>query len=477
MTMTLMFVVLALALMCGVPIAVSLAASGSVGILMVYGFSDSAILLIPQTIHETLSNLLLASLPLYMFMAYVMVQSGMARDLFDLAERAVRRLPGGLIIAGILTSGGFAAIAGSTTATVSTVGGVALPEMLRRGYPRKISAGALAMAGTLGILIPPSALLILYAFVSGASVGDLFSAGVVPGIMLMLMMSAYVVIHEVVGRQSSTATGNSHALVDGKRPVAVGAAVGGEGRATGIASEGRTDLTDNERDRLDLLGSSAPEDMPPSSVFGVLMSLAIIPLIVSSIYFGWVTPVESAALGTLYAVCLGLAKRRLTMASLYQAVRGAASTGAMILTIIAGAGLFSKAATLAQFPMTVANSLRDADLSKAGFIALMVLIFFALGTFLDGTALISAVIPVLLPILAIYEVDLVWFGILLIMSVEIGAVTPPLGVSLLVLRSIRPDYTDGEIIKGATPFALIGVLAIVLVAVFPAIAIWLPGIQ
>lgn len=476
MTITLMFLVLALALVCGVPIGLALAASGALGILMVYDFSGRAILLIPQTISETLSNVVLASLPLYMLMAYVMVQSGVARDMFDLAERCVHRLPGGLIVAGILSSGGFAAIAGSTTATVSTVGGVALPEMLRRGYPRKISAGALAMAGTLGILIPPSALLILYAFVSGASVGDLFSAGVVPGLMLMLMMAAYVVIHETVRRRPSPATGDGRALAESRQPVAVGSAIGASGGA-GLAAEDTQELTHEQRERLEMVGSSANEDMPRSTAVGVIMSLLIIPLIVASIYLGWVTAVESAALGTLYAVCLGLARRRLTKASLYQAVRGAAFTGAMILMIIAGAGIFSKAAALTQIPMAVADAISGAELSKGAFIALMIFVFFALGTFLDGTALVSAVIPVLLPILALYDIDLVWFGILLIMSVEIGAVTPPLGVSLLVLRSIRPDYTDGEIIRGAAPFALIGVLAIVLVATFPVIATWLPDLR
>jgi C4-dicarboxylate transporter DctM subunit len=480
MTVTLMFLALAVALLCGVPISLSLGASGALGILLTYGFGSTGVLLIPQTIHESLSNLLLASLPLYMFMAYVMVQSGLARDLFDLAERAVRRLPGGLIIAGILSSGGFAAVAGSTTATVSTVGGVALPEMLRRGYPRGISAGALAMAGTLGILIPPSALLILYSFVSGASVGDLFAAGILPGIMLMLMMAVYVVI-----RENSRLKG----LGESKDAVLVGANVsdtcdsktrttfGAEIHADLTRREDNQALTDAQQGRLELLGSAAPEELPPSRPLGVVASLLIIPLVVGGIYMGWVTPVESAALGTFYAVALGVARGRLGIKALYQAVKGASFIGAMILAIVAGASLFSKAAALTQVPMNVADAILGTEMSKAWFIVVMVLTFFLLGTFLDGIALISAVIPVLLPVLAMYEIDMVWFGILLIMSVEIGAVTPPLGVSLLVLRGIRPDYTDGEIIRGTAPFALIGVLGIVIVSVFPVVATWLPGLR
>jgi C4-dicarboxylate transporter DctM subunit len=480
MTVSLMFLALAIALLCGVPISLSLGASGALGILLTYGFGSTGILLIPQTIHESLSNMLLASLPLYMLMAYVMVQSGLARDLFDLAERVVRRLPGGLIIAGILSSGGFAAVAGSTTATVSTVGGVALPEMLRRGYPRGISAGALAMAGTLGILIPPSALLILYSFVSGASVGDLFAAGILPGIMLMIMMASYVVIRE---------NSRLKELGEPREALLVASQVSNVGNRKSMAAsdsdlhsqytgpDGRGTLSSSQQGRLELVGSAAPEELPPSGPLGVIVSLLIIPLVVGGIYMGWVTPVESAALGVFYAIILGVARRRLSINALYQAVKGASFIGAMILAIVAGASLFSKAAALTQVPMNVADAILGTEMSKAWFIVVMVLTFFVLGTFLDGIALISAVIPVLLPVLAMYEIDMVWFGILLIMSVEIGAVTPPLGVSLLVLRGIRPDYTEGEIIRGTAPFALIGVLGIAIVATFPTVATLLPGLR
>ena len=484
-----MFVTVIVGLLIGAPIAVSLGLGGSVGLVMQYGSLSAGSLAISNSAYTTLSNPVLAAIPLYMFMAQILVQCGIASDLFDLVQRALGRVPGGLTIAGIITAGGFATVAGSSSATVATVGGVALPEMLRRGVPRRQATGALVCAGTLGILIPPSGVLILYGFVTSTSVGQLFTAGLLPGLLIVTVMSSWVLFAEYRRRRqtliaaSSTPAPASAMAAAFPTPVAVGA---GSDPAYVAALNDALEVDEHPPPRAaargldpavldgDAVGTIDVDNLPPIR-WGVIPSLMVIPIVLGGIYLGYLTPVEAAAVGVLYGTLIGVARRKLGLHEMGEAISTAVQTGGMILAVIACAGIFATAASLAQVPQAFADALTSWGLSKPLFIVVCIVLLLVLGCFLDATSVILTVMPILLPLVTALGIDLIWFGILLVMSMEIGAVHPPVGVNLYVMRGIRPDIPMSEILLGALPFALSLLVALLLVAVFPGIATWLPG--
>lgn len=477
MIVTVMFATVIVGLLIGAPIAVSLGLGGAVGLVMQYGSLSAGSLAISNSVYTTLGNPVLAAIPLYMLMAQILVQCGIASDLFDLVQRVLHRVPGGLTIAGIITAGGFATISGSSSATVATVGGVALPEMLRRGVPRRQATGALVCAGTLGILIPPSAVLILYGFVTDTSVGQLFTAGLLPGLLIICVMSTWVLVDEYRRRRLAPRT----VVTRAPEPVATAVGAGSADEPAYTSSLADTMVPD------DVSASGSGESLPDRAVgtvdisqvppvhWGVIPSLFVIPLVLGGIYLGLLTPVEAAAAGVLYGTLVGIARRRLGLREMGAALASAAQTGGMILAIIAGAGIFATSASLAQVPQSFANALTSWGLSTPLFIVVCILLLLVLGCFLDATSVILTVMPILLPLVHAMDIDLIWFGILLVMSMEIGAVHPPVGVNLYVMRGIRPDIPISEILLGALPFALSLLVALLLVAVFPGIATWLPG--
>jgi C4-dicarboxylate transporter DctM subunit len=426
MTTFLVGVCLAALLVLGVPIAVSLALAGGFTFLMVYGptLGVASLAHIP---YDALSGFVVAAVPLYMFMGQLMLEGGIGRDLFDFAEWCAGRLPGGLVLASILACAIFAAISGSTAATVASIGVVALPEMLRRGYGRPIAAGALACAGGLGILIPPSITFILYASVTNVSVGKLFMAGVVPGIMLAILYSVYVVLREWW------------------RP------------SPGIM-------------RIE-------QDGQPHRVrlhWGMAWGILTVPLLLGGIYVGWYTPTEGAAMGVGYALLVTVVfKRSLKWDGFVRSVRAATSSSAMILAIIVGAKIFGTAISLLHVPQDVVAWMDGLNLHTWQFLIAINILFLILGCFLDAAAVVLVTVPILLPTLQLLHIDLIWFGVILVINMELGAITPPVGVNLYVIQAIRRDYSIGEILNGALPFALIGLSGLALVMIFPEIALWL----
>jgi C4-dicarboxylate transporter DctM subunit len=491
MIVTLMFATVLVGLLIGAPIAVSLGFGGAVGIVLEYGSLDAGSLAISNSVSTTLANPVLAAIPLYMMMAQVLVKCGIATDLFDLAQRLLRWLPGGLTIAGIVTAAGFATVSGSSSATVATVGGTALPEMLRRGVPRRQATGALVCAGTLGILIPPSGVLILYGFVTNTSVGKLFTAGILPGVLIVVLMCSYVMYTElrsraVASRAARAATPAPSARVSSRRSAtqpAVAAAVGAG--ASHHSSDASSVLTLPAPAALGGPVGSDNEDVPAAPIdttydlppvhWGVIPSLFVIPLVLGGIYLGYLTPVEAAAVGVVYGIVIGVIRRRLGWSEIGHSIKDAVQMGGMILAIIAGAGIFATAASLGQVPQSFADMLNGWGLSKGMFVAVTIVLLLLLGCFLDATSVILTVMPILLPLITAMDIDLIWFGILLVMSMEIGAVHPPVGINLYVMRGIRPDIPLSEILLGALPFALTLLLALILVALIPGIATWLPG--
>jgi C4-dicarboxylate transporter DctM subunit len=415
-------------LILGIPIAVTLLISGMVGYMLTIGF-EPGLTALAQTAFSDVNSFVIAAIPLYILMGQIMLKGQAGRDLFDFAQRGVGRLPGGLAVAAIAACAVFAAISGSSTATAATIGSISIPEMLRRGYTRKMTAGSVAVAGTLGILIPPSISFILYSLVTNASIGQLFMAGILPGIMLAVLFSVYTVVAAM--RQTRL------------------------GIAKPVSTEGKIPLT--------------------LSMFG---SLAMIVIVLGGIYLGFFTPTEAAAVCVVYALVFTAAfKRTLTLSLFWRAVRDSLVTSAMILMLIAGAGVFGNTLSLLRVPQDLANWLEGLNLAPWQFLIAVNGLYLILGMFMDAAAAILVTVPILLPGLESMHIDLVWFGVILVINMEIGAVTPPVGMNLFVVQSLRPDYTIREVLEGALPYAGMGLLGLALVIIFPKIALWLPGLM
>jgi len=429
MEFVLMLICLGVLLVVGIPISIALLFSGMFGYTLVIGFEPGINALV-QVAYSDINSFVIIAIPLYIFMGQIMLKGESGRDLFDFAQRVAGRLPGGLAIAAIIASAIFAAISGSSTATAATVGSISIPEMLKRGYDRRMAAGAVAVAGTLGILIPPSISFILYSLVTNTSVGKLFLAGVLPGIMLALMFVVYTVLKEARAER-----------------------------------------------RLAKTGAKAPAVEKPPYTWGMVGSLLMIPVVLGGIYFGWFTPTEAAAVGVVYALVLTIfIKRTLTLKLLWDAMHDSVVTSAMILMLIAGASMFGNTLSLLRVPQDVATWLDTLNLNAWQFMIAINILYLVLGMFMDASAAILVTVPILLPALTALNIDLIWFGVILVMNMEIGAVTPPVGMNLFVVKALHPDYTLRDVLIGSIPYACIGLLGLALVVVFPSIAVWLPSL-
>ncbi|MGB6008923.1 TRAP transporter large permease [Castellaniella sp.] len=432
------FLALFIFLALGVPISVSLFLGGVVGYVVVIG-PMSGINTLAQTAYGDLDSLVISAIPLYIFMGQIMLKGKAGQDLFDFAQVLVGKLAGGLAVAAIAASAIFAAISGSSTATVATIGSISIPEMLKRGYDRKMAAGAVAVSGSLGILIPPSISFILYSLVTNASVGKLFLAGILPGIMLAILFILYTMAAVTIKDRKSRRADTHLAAESGEQ-------------------------------------SAIPAERPVKLRLNMLLSLFMIPLVLGGIYLGFFTPTEAAAIGTAYALILTLGfKRTLTLGLFWKAARDTVLVSSMILMLIAGAGVFGNALSLIQLPQALAGWIETLHLSTWEFLIAINIMYLFLGMFMDASAAILVTVPILLPSLIAQDINLIWFGVILVINMEIGTVTPPVGLNLFVVKSLYPNYTLKEILIGAAPYAAMGLVGLALVMIFPQIALFLPG--
>lgn len=426
MAFTITFVALLVLLVIGIPISISLMISGTLGYMLVVGWG-AGYSSIAQTLYGHLNVFVITAIPLYILMGQIMLKGDVGRELFDIAQRLAGWLPGGLAIAAVFASAVFAAISGSSTATVATIGSISLPEMIDRGYEKRMAAGVVAVAGSLGILIPPSISFILYSLVTNTSVGKLFAAGILPGIMLAFLFSGYTVVAQLRRLRR-------------------------EGPSSPLAAAHRK----------------------PELHWTMIWSLLIIPLVLGGIYLGWFTPTEAAGIGATYALILTAAiKRTLSWRRLFDAFRDSVATSAMILMLIGGASIFGNALDLLQVPQNVAAWLNSLGLVQWQFLIMVNILYLFLGMFMDASAAILVTIPILLPSLTALGVNLIWFGVILIINMEIGAVTPPVGVNLFVVKALRDDYSIADILRGSLPYAVMGLVGLALVMLIPQIALLL----
>ena len=422
------FAILLLILLGGIPIGAALALVGMVGLAIIIS-PEAALIKSGVVAFDTVSRYELGVLPLFMLMAQICFAAGASGDFFDMAAKFVGHRRGGLAMASIGGSAGFGAISGSSLATVATVSAVALPEMRRQGYQPGFAAAALAAGGTLGSLTPPSGALIVYGIIAEQSIGKLFGAAVIPVISQAIFYVAVI------------------ALLCRWRPE-----LGPAGPRASWAERGRAILRVAD------------------------LSLLIL-FVVGGLILGWFTPTEAASVGCVGALLILALRRRFSRAALARALTETLKTTGMIYTIVIGAILFSTFVGVTGITADMVGMVHATGASPILAVIVMALILLALGSFLDGLALMLLMTPIFLPVILGLGLSPIWFGIFLVRTMEIGFVHPPLGFNVYVIQAGARDIPLGAIFRGVVPFLLSDFLHLALIIAFPAIVLWLPMMQ
>jgi len=372
----------------------------------------------------------LTAVPLFLLMAEVLLQSGVANRVYRGLSRIVRRLPGGLLQTNIVGCAVFSAISGSSVATAAGIGTVAMPQLLQRGYSRRLSAGSLAGGGTLGILIPPSIAMIIYGTFTETSVSQLFMAGILPGLLTVALFMLLV----------------------------------------GIVAL----LKPSVAPRAEVLGEGSPSW---AEIAGDLMPFSLVILVtLGSIYLGIATPTEAAAVGSVISIAVGVLWGNLNWRVFLTALRNTTRTSASLLFIVLAAFLFSYAIGIDGFGRDLSEWLLAQELSKPMLLLAIILLYLILGCLVESIGIMVITLPVLYPILLAYEIDLIWFGVVLVLLIELGQLTPPLGINLFVIQSIWDGKLE-EVVQGTIPFFLIILLMVFVLWSLPGLATWLPGLM
>lgn len=418
-------VVLIVLLGFGTPIAFCL---GFLGVLGMVSFLDLGTLYqIAEIAAETGTNLFMITLPLFILMAEVVSFSGVGDDIYSTSHDWLSWLPGGLAVSSVATCAGFAAISGSSPATAATVGLVAIPEMVKRGYNRYLAVGSIAAGGTLGILIPPSITMIIYGIITEESIGKLFIAGIIPGILLASILCLGI----------ATAVKMKPTLA----PPVQG-------------------VTWSKRFR----------SLKKIWAF-VLLAISVM----GSIYFGIATPTESAAIGATLAIFIAFVYRRLTLKALHGALLRTVGVTAMIMFLVIGGNVLAFLLSTLSIPQFVTETVTALHTSRWTIMIIINLIFLAMGCLLDPMSIMVIALPIIFPIITKLGFDPIWFGIVVTINVEMGMITPPVGLNLFILKGSVPGITMKDIVGGSLPFIFMLIIGLALIMIFPPLSTWLPG--
>ena len=378
------------------------------------------------TIWGTSSSWTLTALPLFVWMGEILFRTKLSENLFKGLSPWLQKMPGGLIHVNVVGCALFAAISGSSAATVATVGKMSIPELRKRNYPEKILLGSLAGSGTLGLLIPPSIILIIYGVAVQESIAKLFIAGIIPGIMIALIFMTYVIIWSLI----------------------------------------------NKKEMPKILEEfSFLEKIKRSKQ--LLPVVLLISAVIGSIYTGIATATEAASLGVVGALILSYFQKSLSLETFKSSLLGATKTSCMIAFILAGSTFLSLAMGFTGLPRNLALWIQNMDLSPYILILVLMIFYIILGMFLDGISAVVLTMAIIEPMIRQAGFDMIWFGIFLVIVVEMAQITPPVGFNLFVLQGMA-NKDMGYIAKSAFPLFLLMVLAVILVVIFPQIALWLP---
>ncbi len=417
------FAVLFALLALRVPIGVAMGLVGVGGFGAIIGLQP-ALNLLAQSPVRTVTDFNLTLIPFFILMGVLTTNAGMSRELFRAGRAFFGSFRGGLGIASIGSCAGFAAICGSSVATAATMTKIAYPEMKRAGYADTVSTGIIAAGGTLGILIPPSIVLAVYGFITQQDVGKLFIAGIVPGLLAVAM---YMLTVRLVYGRDLPATDRF-----------------------------------NWREAL-------------ASLRGVWAVMLLFVAVIGSIYMGLVTATEAAAVGAFMAAVIGFARRRLTLRTLLDCLVEALRTSVAIYTILIGAILFGYFLAITQVPQNLTMWLTGLGLGRYGTLLLILALFLIMGCFLDAMAMIILMVPIVFPVILQLGFDPIWFGIIVVLTVELGLITPPVGMNVFVISSIARKVRLTTIYRGVLPFVVVDVLRLAMLIAFPALVLFLPA--
>ncbi|MCA3358071.1 MAG: TRAP transporter large permease subunit [Roseomonas sp.] len=415
------FALLLLILLCvllgtGLWIPMSLAAVGYIAMMAVHPQPG---LFLASSMWESTGSWTLAALPMFVWMGEILFRTKLSEELFNGLSPWVRWLPGRLLHVNILACGIFGSVSGSSAATCATVSKIALPELRRRGYDEQVAVGSLATAGTLGIMIPPSIIMVVYAVAAEVSIVRVFIAGMIPGILVMVLFSAYIAIWAMLNPDKQPA----------KEPA----------------------LSFREKMR-------ASAQLIPCTI--------LIIAVIGTMFIGWATATEAAGFGVLGSLILAAVTRTLTWESFKESLMGATRLSCMIMFILAGAAFLTKAMALTGIPSALASGVEALNLGPFGIIAILTVVYLILGTALDGVSMIVLTTSIVVPMVQAAGFDLVWFGIFIVLLVEIAEITPPLGFNLFVMQTMT-GKEQTEVAWASLPFFLMLVLTVVLITLFP----------
>lgn len=413
----------------GMPIAFAMMFVGFAGVTYL-ATVEAALPMVARTVYEVSAYFPYTVIPLFIVMGGFAGSSGMTKELYNTFDKWLRRLPGGLAIATIGACAGFAAVSGSSVATAATMGTVALPEMKRFNYHPRLSTGSIAAGGTLGFLIPPSIGFIVYGMLTEQSIGKLLVAGIIPGLTLAL---AYIlIVIAMVKLNPALAPASPETVTWGERF---------------------------------------------SSLLGVWEPLAVFFLVMGGIYGGFFTPTEAGAIGATVLFAVAIIKRRLTWQNLIEALQEAVRISVMVLFLVAGANVFSYFLALSTIPMRVAEWAAALEVSPYLIHTIVVVIYLFLGCFLDAISMMVLTMPVIYPVIIALNFDPIWFGVIAVLMMEAGLITPPMGLNIFTVAGVAKDTRVETIFRGVAPFILAIFAVVALITIFPKIALLLPSMM
>jgi tripartite ATP-independent transporter DctM subunit len=421
-------VILFALLFIGIPVGVSLGLVAIAGLWVLLG--DTATLLkMAITPFRMVESYDLSVLPLFLLMADVCAATGVSRDLYDLAAKWVGRLPGGIAMASIGACAIFAAISSSAVACAATIGSIAIPEMRRFNYDDSLATGTVAAGGTIGILIPPSFMFVLYGILTETSIGKLFMAGFIPGVLQAIFY--FIAIYIVCKRNPS---------------------IGPRGPATTL------------KEKIMAFGSCG-------EVIGLIL------LVLVGITVGWFTPTEAGSIGAGGAILITLIRRRLTWQNFIQACMSSMKTTGMVFLILVGAYLFTYFITVTNIPMALSNMITGMGVSPMAVVWIIIGTYIFLGTAMEEASMMLLTIPIFTPIIMNLGFDKIWFGVLVVRMMQVAMISPPVGITLFVIKGIAKDVPMGTIYKGVIPFIIADVIHVTLVVFIPGLSMFLPSLM
>jgi C4-dicarboxylate transporter DctM subunit len=409
-----------------VPIGMAMGLVGVTGFGYIVG-GVPALKMVGQTSMRTVTDYTFGVIPMFLLMGAFVSNSGMSRELFRAANGFLGHLRGGLGIATIAACGGFAAISGSSVATAATFSTVAYPEMRRYGYPQSFATGVIAAGGTLGAMLPPSTVLAVYGIITEQDIGKLFIAGVLPGILAAAMYIGTVTI----------------------------------------------------------IGFVKPDFLPRAPRFSwkerleglrnIWATLLLFVFVIGGLYGGLFTPTEAGGMGAGGAFLIGVLRGRLDRTEIRRSLLQATRTAAAVFTVLIGALLFGYFLTVTQTPQKVTEFLTGLGVGRYGVLALIMLMYLVLGCLMDSLAMVILTVPIIFPVITHLGFNPIWFGIIIVMTVELGLIHPPVGMIVFVIKSVVQDVKFTTIFKGVLPFIITDLIRLVILIAFPMIALWLPS--